>query len=64
MQNFRGAIYWMVHFNKYLLPKNFIDNRINRPQYLESVMLLIQNIGTIRSWALRHDVQGKIVQEE
>jgi hypothetical protein len=44
--------------------KNFIDNSINTPQYLESVMLLIQSIGTIRSWALRHDVQGKIVQEE
>ena len=45
MQSFKGSVNRKVHFNKYLVPKNCIDNAINTPQYLESVILLAQNVG-------------------
>ena len=66
MQIFRDDVNSKVYFNRYLVPKNCVDNEINRPQYLESVILLAQNVGgDLQScWALRYDVEGKIVQEE
>ncbi len=45
MQSSKGDGYRKVHFNKYLVPKNYVDNAINTPQYLESVILLAQNVG-------------------